>query len=429
MRGLEHASQIRAVTLGRSHFGSSFGSNLLSQWGLAGTSLNRTSSTSADPNLTMEVESSPSPGGGGGKQKKNSPAKKDDSPKKPRHETEEDKHKEIVNLLMQQIEISKKTEERLEETLKVQAVQTQKLDHLTMQLDHTKSQVENMNKDISENKDKVDMLEAKLLSVSDEITNIKRQRAASPSTRGVPSTPTRDNMRDNMREQGTTPPRASTPVRASTGQANTRTPSFNPPFNPYQPPSPFQSAAQQSPAPSVSGGSTYAVNTVAVVRCFAEDTRKGEILEFLRSFVGEVSPDLKPEELYTPFKRCAFGCVKFASAADMWKFIQQVNAAKKTNGSVEIRAKPRQSQEERQRDLNMNRFLRTLYRSSNPPPKDEVDADYRLGKVWVGRFLVAENLKQGQTPSIHEQELKLAMPNMDVSVFQVDLKKIMEGSE
>ena len=369
----------------------------------------------------MEVESSPSPGGGG-KQKKNSPAKKDDSPKKPRHETEEDKHKEIVTLLMQQIEISKKTEERLEETLKVQAEQSQKLDHLSKQLDHTKSQVENMNKDINDNKDKVDMLEAKLLSVSDEITNIKRQRAASPPPpQGrTPFTPTRD-----TREQqgGTTTPRASTPVseRAKANPA-TRTPSFNPYF-----PSPMQSAAQRSPAPSE--GSTIAVNTVAVVRCFAEDTRKGEILEFLKGFVSEVAPDSKPEEMYTPFKRCSFGCVKFTSVAEMWNFIQKVNAAKKKNGSVEIRAKPRQSQEERQRDLNMNRFLRTMYRSSNPPPKDEVDADYRLGKVWVGRFLVAENLKIGQTATVHEQELKLAMPNMDFPVFLVDPKKIMEGNE
>ena len=165
------------------------------------------------------------------------------------------------------------------------------------------------------------------------------------------------------------------------------------------------------------------------MRCFNEDTRKGEILEFLKGFVREVSPTLKPEEMYTPFKRCAFGCVKFATAAGMWKFIQQVNAAKRTNGSVEIRAKPRQSQEERQRDLTMNRFLRTLYRSANPPPKDEVDADYRLGKVWVGRFLVAENLKIGQTATVHEQEFKLAMPNMDFPVFLVDLKKIMEGNE
>ena len=77
----------------------------------------------------------------------------------------------------------------------------------------------------------------------------------------------------------------------------------------------------------------------------------------------------------------------------------------------------------------MNLFLRGLYQSPNPPPKDEVDADYRLGKVWVGRFLVAENLKLGHTPSVHEQEFKLAMPNIVFPVFLVDLKKIMEGNE
>ena len=352
----------------------------------------------------MEVESSPSQGGG--KQKKNSPGKKDESPKKPRHETEEDKHKEIVTLLMQQIEISKKTEERLEEALKVQSVQSEKIDNL-------KNQVDNMNKDFNESKDKVDMLEAKLLSVADEMSNMKKQQTALPSTSKTPFTPRREGVTAAT-------PTANTPVRAHTPQASTPT------FNPYFP-SPFVSAAQRSPAPSEV--STSAVNTVAVVRCFAEDTRRGEILEFLRGFVSEIAPDLKPEEIYTPFKRCAFGCVKFASVANMWSFIQKVNAAKKANGSTEIRAKPRQSKEERLRDRQMNLFLRGLYQSPNPPPKDEVDADYRLGKVWVGRFLVAEHLKQGETPTIHEQEFKLAIPNMDLPTFRAELKKLMEKTD
>ena len=131
------------------------------------------------------------------------------------------------------------------------------------------------------------------------------------------------------------------------------------------------------------------------MRCFNEDTRKGEILEFLRVFAQEVAPDLKPLEIYTTFKRCCFGCLKFSSVSDMWQFVQKVNSAKRVNGNTQVRAKPRQSKEERLRDMTMNKFLRTLYRSTHAPNRDDVDADYRLGKIWVGSSLIAEHLRQG----------------------------------
>ena len=166
---------------------------------------------------------------------------------------------------------------------------------------------------------------------------------------------------------------------------------------------------------------------MAFVRCFNEDTRNSEILEFPRVFAQEIAPDLKPVEIYTPFKRCCFGCLKFSSVSEMWQFVQTVNSAKRVHCNTQVRAKPRQSKEERLRDMTMNKFLRTLYRSSHAPDREEVDADYRLGKVWIGRFLVAEHLRQGDSPTIHDQEFRLALPGLDPTEFRVEFLKLLEG--
>ena len=391
-------------------------------WGLAGTASKRISIYPRDPHppLTMEVDNK-SPG----KKKKDSPGKNDEV-KKARHETDQDKHQELVALITQQIEMSKKNEQRLEEALKVQAAQTEKIDNIASELNTTRDQVKSMSTDMADHKDKFQIMEAKIQSVSEELKNIKRGQSSSssPAWGRAPFTPGR-----GERQEATSPTasRAQTP----TGQApNARTP-FSTPFNAQGQQNPFsRSPAQPSPTPSVSDGSfASAVNTVAFVRCFNEDTRKKEIVEYLRVLAQEVTPDLKPEEIYTPFKRCSFGCVKFASVSEMWQFIQKVNSAKRVNGSTDVRAKPRQSKEERLRDMTMNKFLRTLYRSSHAPPRDEVDADYRLGKIWVGRFLIAEHLRQGESPTIHEQEFKLALPGLDLAEFRVDFLKLLEGSE
>ena len=162
---------------------------------------------------------------------------------------------------------------------------------------------------------------------------------------------------------------------------------------------------------------------MATVKCFSEDTRRPDVVEFVRALAAEVSSNTKCGEVYTPFRRCQFGCVKFNSASDMWQFIQNVNAAKKINANTEVRARPRQSSEERDRDALMNKFLRALYRSENAPPKGEIDADYRLGKVWRGKHLIAEKLRQGEEPTIHETELAAAIPALSVQEFKGSFTK------
>ena len=206
-------------------------------------------------------------------------------------------------------------------------------------------------------------MQAKMLSMTDEFANIKKTKTSS-----VPFTPPRGGGSSSDPGQAKNKnkddpfkhfPTAWGPPRPASPPSNT-----NPYFQPVGP-SPFKfNSPKHSPAHSVSE-TGIVVNTVATVRCFSEDTRRPDVVGFIRALAAGVPPNTKCEEVYTPFKRCQFGCVKFNSACDMWQFIQNVNAAKKTNANTEVRARPRQSR--RNRDALMHKFRRTLYRSENAP--------------------------------------------------------------
>jgi hypothetical protein len=175
-----------------------------------------------------------------------------------------------------------------------------------------------------------------------------------------------------------------------------------------------------SPTPSVAsvasegGVITEAVNTTVCVG-IKEETRRAEFEDIMKATINEVMPGTVPLAVYTIYKRASTGYIRFADAATMWQFIMRVKA--KLPRQVINWVAPRKTAVQIRSDKPMNAFLRTLYATPGAPPKEQIEAEYKLGKVWFGRHLVAQGLRQDEEMIISDAPLRGSCPELDLPSF------------
>ena len=178
-------------------------------------------------------------------------------------------------------------------------------------------------------------------------------------------------------------------------------------------------SARGSPSPSnasaASGGTiTEAVNTTACVG-IKDETRRSDFEELMKSVISDLMPGTVPLAVYTIYKRATTGYIRFADAATMWQFIMRVKA-RMPHQHISWVA-PGKSATQIRSDRPMNTFLKTLYAANGAPPKEQIEAEYKLGKIWMGRRLIAQGPKADEQLIISDGHLKNACPDLNMPDF------------